>query len=439
MVNREVDSASVKLFSNNSTIYALGGNQSSKSTLLNRKVGVFCIDEFDRQDLDVITGFTSRTTHVKDEEQLRLYISTPTVANYGIDNEFEECRFKHFAYVKCLDCGHSFQGDFYKHVVLPGFEKNLRYLTKFEASKLDTSSAFLQCPECKAKLSKDNRATEWVVEENLDGVRGKIGVALDPFVAPAFISMKKLIEASFTYSNLTEFLNQSLGKVAELNDSTVSVSHIHFQHDESPGLPIAGLDLGKTNYWIRGYLKYDTTIHIAEIELVPLSSLREFVQQQFRKHYFAAVVMDSMPYTSLVYELVKEFPQMFSAIYVDPPTPKPELFTLSMQDKHGEVVRQVSINKNLAMGNLADGLNDFYTFEPTMHKELLVKHFTDMRKVRDYRFEEYRQKWVKSTQADDHLWHSTVYLSMAAKLAQAGLSQRPALFMGIKKLKVGQV
>jgi len=434
MVCRDVDSASVKLFNNNSIVYALGGNQSSKGTLLNRKVGTICIDEFDRQDIDVITGYTSRTSHVPEIEQYRIYISTPTVSGIGIDSEYEECSIKHIPYIGCK-CGHEFVGDYYTHVRLPGYEKNLRFLTKFDASKLDTSRAYLECPECKGAITPEDKRTVWKIEINPEGVKGKIGVALDPFVAMGFISMKKIVEASFTYTSLVEFTNQSLGKTADLSDSSISVNSIHFLHDDCQGIPIAGLDLGKLNYWVEGVLKYDTSLHVKKIEIIPLSNLKEFVRNRFHGTYFGAVVMDAQPYTSLVYELVREFPQLFSAIYVDQAAPKPELFTLTLNDKYNEVVRQVAINKNMIMNNFAETLNDFYTFEPTEHKELLINHYTNMRKTRDYRFEDFRQKWVKPERGDDHLFHASIYFSMAAKLAQAGLSRTYAIPVTIKAFR----
>jgi len=198
-------------------------------------------------------------------------------------------------------------------------------------------------------------------------------------------------------------------------------------------MPIFGLDLGKQCHYLRGTLRYDTTIHVNDIQIVPLSELREFLKSEFQRYYFCAGVCDAAPYTELVYDMVKLYPQFFSAVYTNPTQPKPELMNLSISDKYGELVRQVAINRDLAMSNLAEDLPNFYTFEPNVNQSLLIQHFTDMRKLIDPRSESVRYTWCKSKAGSDHLWHSATYLSIAAKLAQANIAIPASSFIGIKK------
>jgi len=433
MLNRNVDSASAKQFNNESIAYALGANAASKGTLLNRPASIVFNDEIDKSDDKIRSGYRSRMTHTKPEERLVLNISTPTVDGVGIDAEIKDSRIVHTSLVGC-PCGHEFVGDYYTHVVVPGFDKNLVYLTKTEAAKLDISKAYLECPECKQEINKDNKKTIWQVKENPEGTKKKIGIVLDPFVAMAFISVPDLVESSFTYTSTVEFLNQGLGKVADVKDSTISTANIHFEMNESPGLPIAGLDLGKLCHYMRGTLHYDTTIHVQDIQVIPLPDLEEFMKQEFLKYYFAAMVMDSQPYTDLVYRSVKKYPRLYSAIYTDPTTPRPDLFVLSMTDKHEQIVRQIAINKNMAMNNFANEIDYIYTFAPNINQSTMVKHFTDMRKVRDYDSMEVRYKWQKSLKGDDHFFHSAIYLSMAAKLAQAGIQQTFSIPIEVMKM-----
>ncbi len=51
------DSASVKAFHNDSIAYALGGSEKSRSSLLNRPIDTVFVDEYDRQDPDVVSGY----------------------------------------------------------------------------------------------------------------------------------------------------------------------------------------------------------------------------------------------------------------------------------------------------------------------------------------------------------------------------------------------
>lgn len=435
LINREVDSASVKAFHNGSIAYALGGNNASKGTLLNRAISGIVNDELDRADPDIVTGYRSRMTHTPPEKRLIINISTPTVAGCGIDAEINESRFVHTPWIKC-PCGHEFIGDYYTHVKIPGFNESLKFLTKAKAVSLPIEESYLECPECKCAITAENKTTVWKIEENELGVKKKIGIVLDPFVAMSFISIPDLVESSLIYSSLVEFLNQGLGKVADIKDSTIDVTSLHFQHEAPMGMHIFGLDLGKLNYFIHGILKYDTTIHIVEAKIIPLPELEEYIRLQFLQYPYAAGVMDAQPYTDLVYRVIKKHPRLYSAIYTDPVTPRPDVFTLTDTDKFGELVRQLAINKPLAMNNLAANLPDFYTFEPGEHDDLIKSHYKDMRKVRDYRFEEIRYTWIKSKQGVDHFWHSTLYLSMAAKLAQANIQHFGAMPIKIMKMNV---
>jgi len=433
MICREVDSASVKQLSNGSIMYALSGSTGSKSTLLNRPANLVIVDEFDKQDIDVVSGYTSRAGHSSEENCLTINLSTPTVANFGIDAEIKESRYIHVPWIKCDECGHEFIGDYYTHVKVPGFDKSLEYLTKNDAIDLDLSLSYLECPSCLCHLTKHNKSTVWKIVENPKGLIDKIGIMLDPFVAMGFLTMSKLVKSSVKYTSKTEFLNQGLGRVAELSDSTIDVDSIQFGHSEREGLPIFGLDMGKLCHYVRGILHHDSTIHVAEIRVIPLPELDEFIEKEFQRYYFAAAVMDAGPYSDIVYRYVKKYETMFSAIYVDPAIPKPELYTINMSDKYDETVRQVNINKNMFFTTFAEDLPNFYTFEPNpLHQHLLVQHLRDMRKVRDYSYEEIRYKWVKSKGGNDHLFHSCVFLAMAAKLAQAQVVNHYASFIGIK-------
>jgi hypothetical protein len=436
LIDRNVDSASVKKFYNNSILYALGGNEStgSRNTLLNRPANLLLVDEFDRQSLAIITGYRSRMTHTVPSERLVLNISTPTVAGIGIDAEIAESYELHTPWILC-ECGHEFLGDYYKHIRIPDYEGDLRLLTKAAANKMRIQEAYLECPECKCKLYKHNKKTVWKVTYNDEGVRNKIGIVLDPFVAMGFLEIPDLVEASFTFSSSVEFLNQGLGKVADLKDSSIQRETIHFKHDNPPGLDIFGLDMGKMCHYMRGKLKYDTTIHVCDYQVVHLPEVEDFLASEFKSHYFAAGVVDSMPYADLIYRLVKLYPRLYSAIYTDPVTPRPDMFTLTMTDKYEELVRQVAINKNMAMNTFANDLDYLYTFEPLTSMDTMVQHFLDMRKVRDFNFEEVRYKWTKSAKGSDHFFHSAIYLFMASKLAMANLQHTFAVPIDIKAFR----
>ena len=419
--DRNVDSASVKKFHNNSILYGLGGNKSSNSSLLNRPISLVLVDELDRQNPDIYTGYHSRMTHTAEIQRLILYLSTPTAPGVGIDQEFNTCRIQHFAELICNSCDHQFEPDYYEHVVLPSFDEPLQMLTKARAARLDVDSAFLECPGCGASLNYDTSTPAYREHINLDGTDKHIGVALSPFIAMGFISIPQLVRSSYTYTSKIEFLNQGLGQTASLKDTSITPDNLTFiAAGPQPGVRIFGLDMGKLCAFVSGVLRADTTVHVDTIEYIKLSELEDFWNKQ---PLFIAGVMDSMPYSDLVYNFVRKYPRLFSAIYLDPVPAPPELYKLRMHDKHGELVRQINITKNKAMDLLASSLKDFYTFQSGKYDALLTDHITSMRRIRDYRYydaEVYR--WVKPKDGEDHFFHAMNYLYMASKLALSDLA-----------------
>lgn len=435
LINPNIDSASVKAFYNNSILYALGGSKSSNTSLLNRPICTVLADELDRQDMDIVSGYRSRMTHTPPHERFIAYISTPTAAGLGIDAEFDECSTTHHPYTVCEHCGHQFQPDYYQHVRVPGYDENLLLLTKSKAATLEIDKAYLECPECLKPI--ENPKIVWRTQLNPRGVRRKIGIELNPFVAHSFISMPDLVESSLTYQSHVEFLNQGLGRVATAKDSSIQRENIHVEHrPDQPAQRIFACDMGKLCHVMIGRLNGDTTMHIDEMHVVKLSEIEEFFKQQHARYVFSAGVIDSQPYSDLVYRLVKQYPRLYSAIYVSPSTPIPELFKLKMTDQYNEVVRQVTINKAPMMDLMANSLNSFVTFEPSPMEGLLVKHLLDMRRVRDYRFEEMIYQWVKSKTGEDHFFHTLVYFFTAAKLAAAELLTEFSPPLLIRKMKI---
>jgi len=437
LINKDVDSASVKQFGNSSILFSLGGSKTSDNSKISRPVCTLLVDEIDRQNDKTVSSYRARMQHTKEEQRMIFYVSTPTAAGIGVDYHLSNARTLFIAHVLCPECGGNFLADYYEHVKLPGFDESLKYLTNATLAILDPYQAYLECPLCFAKLY-NNWTTYWEEKENPLGKRGKIGVALDPFVAPAIIPMSDLVSASLEYTDYVEWLNQGLGKVADLKDSSIQREHIKFEHsDQITGQYIAGIDLGKLNHITIGVLRPDTSIHVTEIHVVKLPDLDDFIEKLFTRIRFSAVVVDSMPYTDKVYKLVAKYSRMFSAIYVDPIKPMPELFKLQMTDKYDEVVRQVTINKNSMMDLFANSLEHFFTFEPSPLEGLLVQHMSDMRRVRDWERseEELRYKWVKSKNGVDHGHHSMIYLFTAAKLAAADVVNDFCQPITIRKFK----
>ncbi len=413
LISKDVDSASVKMFKNQSILFGLGASANSSSSLINRPVNLALTDELDKCDYATHTGLRSRQTH--SVHKPRIAISTPTAPGIGINAEAEN-RQLHYQIVICSHCKKEFIPEYYKQVKLPGYDDPISTLTteKVQSLGLNLDDAYHTCPHCHKTpdLSPINR--RWVIE---DPHLRKIHVRLTPFDAPTFITPTDLVTSQLTYSSRAEFDNQALGLPSQLSDATISREDITFTREEIPsGLPIAGLDLGKNNHYLQGVLKNDV-IFIHSPEVIPVGELEKRIDYNIKTQKILSIVSDSLPFLDVVHRLTNKHPMFWGAIYSVPAQPQPELYKLKIKDE--EHVRQVNIQKNLFMDHVAGMIAaQQIVFKSGPFDEEIVQHFTDMRRMRDHRFSEMRYKWVKSVKGIDHWWHSLCYTVAASKLIQ---------------------
>jgi hypothetical protein len=433
-----VDSASVKQFVNGSILYALGaGEQSGESSLINRPIKLICIDELDRCSLDIVTGFRSRQTH--SVHKPRIYISTPTYEDLGIDGESEDAEV-HRNIAKCSRCGHHFFPDYYEHVRLPGFDQPLELLTRSEVEanpSILIDEAHLLCPNCGKIPDLGPKYREFVVETpQKSTIERKICIKLAPFDAPSFIKIPDLIRSSFIYSDNNEFRNQALGLPVKASDSTIDRNLIRFENVDVPqdAITVVGLDMGKLCHLLRLSMTPSNHIIIHSPEVIPLQMIPEVMQELFHgpgNMHIASMVVDSQPYTDTVNKLVTEHPQVWSAIYTVPVQPKPELYWLKTEEEPEDAdnpykianrvvdykVRQITINKNPFFDYTAGLLqSEQVKFKSGPYDLQILNHILDMRRVRDHRYSDIRYKWVKSKKGADHFFHTINYGVAAFKL-----------------------
>jgi len=424
LISKDVDSASVKMFKNGSILFALGASSNSSSSLINRPVTLALTDELDKCDYATHTGLRSRQTHSVNKP--RIAISTPTAPGVGINAEAEG-RQVHYQSVICSHCGDEFLPDYYEQVKIPGYEDPLSTLTTEKVRTLDLTidDAYHHCPKCHGRpdLSPVNR--RWVIEE--PHLR-KIHLRLTPFDAPTFITPADLVTSQLTYSSRAEFDNQSLGLPSQLSDATIDRNSIKFTREEPPGgLPVAGLDLGRNSHYMRGILK-ENVLFVYGMEVIPVGELENRVNYNIKTQKILSIVSDSLPFLDVVHRLATTNNQFWGSIYSVPNQPQPELYKIKIKDE--EHVRQVNIQKNLFMDHVAGMIaSEQIVFKSSPFDEQIVRHFTDMRRMRDHKFSELRYKWVKSAKGVDHWWHCLCYLVCASKLIHKS-SRQGTLPMG---------
>lgn len=424
-INPNVDNASMKAFKNGSIIHALSGGPSKDNrALLNIPADMLIVDERDRQDPKVVTGFRSRMSHTVEEERLEINISTPTAAGIGIDHEISQAGEVHTAYVCCNHCKHKFIGDFFSHVKIPNYNGTMEYLTRDQVDPIDIANAYLECPNCNKALNKNTRDAIFEVEYFDRKDPDHIGIVLDPFVAKDFITMKELVNSYLDMDDETEFINQKLGKVAKKSASQVDEEKISIiKPTDLVGKNLFGLDMGKLCHFCSGIMVDEGQFVIKRFEIVKLPDIEEFIANEFKYGNYHAGVMDANPEHATAYKLVGKHSRMFTADYITSPKGAAALamFNLIEKDKHDELVRLLHVNMNMVMDYLYKNIEIFHIVDGP-YTQLVKKHITSMRRIKDHGSSDSSQyRWEKAAGGEDHFWHTLLYFFMASKVVQEKL------------------
>lgn len=416
-VHKTTDNSEVKRFGD-SYLY-LKGCQST-----NAPISVPCDhlihDEIDFSSPETISQYQSRLTHSKWKRKTKL--STPTVPKRGIDYEFQRSR-RHFNMVKCNHCNEWFVPDYFKHVVLPGYDGDLQKLTKHTLHKYDYVKAYVGCPKCGKAPDLSPAHREWVCE-NPDDRYVAAGYQVTPFDAPGFITPGYLIEASTQYKRYIDFINFNLGLPAEDRESTLLDEELRAILVESePGATysyVMGLDMGMECHCEIAAVTWDGMIIIVHTEVIPVGRVRERRKELARQYRIRMTVVDSQPYTETVLAMQQEDINLYGSVYVR--SKSIETYTVkdqeSEEDKGKSQVRQVNINRDKAFDALMGDIRGQRVFKVRdENDELWIAQHTDMRRMKEWTADaEMSFVWRKSEEGNDHFHHATLYVWIAAKI-----------------------
>lgn len=436
--NKDVDSNSVKMFLNDSILYALGASATSKSTVINRPIRTVIADELARCDLGIITALRSRQRH--QEHRSSVYFSTPLLENADIDAEMNKCGVIYEQILKCSRCGHYFFPDFYRHTRLPGFKDEIRALKQEHIDKLhlDLSLAYLECPKCERETSFEYNDFEWV-DTSDNPKRPKTGLKLSAYCMPSYVKVPNMLEDWLAYVDKVEFHQQVLGLPATKSDTAMDTSLIQFDNAEHGVINVWGLDLGKVSHLIIATVTQDRIYAHTRVQ-IQLKDLREKVKEYVSHFGCVAGVVDLMPYSDIAVEFSNIFPNTWTSIYYNPHTPTPELFKFSVKedDAFGSV-RQLQINKNLFIDTYVHELmNGRFAFKDGEDKQDVIDHHEAMRRVRDPKYVELRYQWVKmqGNKTQDHLFHASLYAYAASRMLLKGTEGVLPVLLGLQSFKL---
>lgn len=380
-------------------------------------------DEVDFSDQEVLGQYQSRLTHSKYKRVDK--VSTPTVPGYGIDLAFKESR-RHFLMCKCNHCTHWFIPDFYQDVVIPGFKRPIRELTKHLLKQHRWEDSVLKCPKCRQVPSLQPEHRAWVCENPNDRHKA-VGYQVSPFDAPNIIKVPFLVETSTKYDRRQDFDNFNLGLPSADLESTLTrddFTNVFVRAEAGTGAYVMGVDVGNTYHFVVGRVDGYGDVFVVHTERVPMQEAKKRYRELRQQYYVVCTVIDSTPHSETVMALQSEDPTLYASVY----TRSKSLSTHTVLDKEededkGQVfVRQINTNRNRALDAYMLFVRDGHLqIKESDDKETVITHHISMKRVKNYEGDtgEMFYTWQK-TDGEDHFHHAFLYMWLASRVKNIG-------------------
>lgn len=392
-------------------------------------------DEVDFCNQRVLTTYDSRLGHSKEGEGLKRSFSTPTVFKYGINLLFEKGSQAHYL-VKC-PCCHKWVGiDYFRDVVIPGWEGTLRELEKEDllntAIRLDR--AFFLCPECRNVLPEtaflDPANRQWV--HKFPDRKDHHSYQVLPIDVPAINPLRRTLNQIKDYDSKKDWVNFKVGLPFEDAQSSFLEEKMdefaqtwHIARPE-PGTErrvmtgcYMGVDVGKTS-WCTITKPNDR----GGMDVVYKERLRQdgdnFTGKRLLTlfNYFGCTygVIDAGPDITLAQFMVKQLPGRFMACRYNTGTAR--VSTLDVLVKIDEEEGIVTVNRNALFDSLVRAVNKGTTRLARSCEDyaLYKEHLKALKRVEmtDETTGDIVVQWVNT--GDDHYGHSLGYADVARRL-----------------------
>lgn len=418
LVSKDLNNSEIKKFGKNSFLFFKG--TMAETAALSTPADALIHDEMDKSNMDILTTYVSR---LQDKTtKIRKIFSTPTVAGYGVDKEAVYAnRLMHL--VKCVHCNHTFKPDYYAHVRVPGFDKDLLEITASNLHKVRWQEAYLECPHCKRDPEMHYTRMPWVAE-NPDVTHHKNAWFVSPFSAHERITVPALVKNSTEYKKISEFKNQALGIVAEEKNEAITVDDINKMQEhcfpQASELHQMGIDLGLTCNITIGRQLQSGELLVQHRERVHYSQLEVRRAELMRQYRVSVCVSDSQPYTDMVNRMCSSHEHTWGALYVT--SKSPVTFTPKEQDEQPEDgkmgFRIININRNAMFDEiLAMVKAGMIIVNKSDENDVFEKQMLCMKRVEKFtNLGELQYVWVKTGDEQDHYHHSLLYLNTAVQM-----------------------
>ena len=417
LLNGDVNSNELKQIGNN--FLFIRGSRSETAAL---SVSADCLvaDEIDRCDPDTLKQFRSRLQASK--LGIVRQFSTPTIEGVGISKEAETSkRYRHMA--KCDCCSHTWLPSYHSDMVIPGYDRDLSELTKYNIKDVQWQDAYWKCPSCGRDPRFDPKNLQWVLENLQDNYEAHT-YYVSPITACQLLLPAYLVRTSTEFNTRAEWQNQVLGETAEDTNeqlTKVDIERCMVQADlSSSEVHFLGADMGLLCAVTVGRMTATGELLVVHREMVPLGKFEERRRELIMQYRVIISVHDVYPYTSMIMSICDWDPNAWGCIFSTAKTP--EMYTLQRKVENAE---EGKLNLNLVKSNRTaslDSLRDlikagkvFVTKQNDVEDSRLMEHMLSLKRTQVFQGDELQFIWQKSD-GNDHMMFSMLYLYLACKL-----------------------
>ena len=423
-----------------SSFLHFGGTTGAATGAISIPASYVIIDELDFCDQEVVGKYESRLKHAKEDIHGRkgmvCKLSTPTIEDYGINKEFKKSDQKHYNVI-CDNCSTTFAPDYFRDIVIPGYEKNLIELTPEDvlSGSLDIKNAYMACPCCKKDVWEElctPSKRKWVAKYPNAIVSGW---QIHPWDVPKVNSIPSIIMQLTEFENIADYYNFAIGiPYADNNNSFLlgvidEGSHstwLTLKKESDFNHYCIGVDVGRTSHITVGYKDVTGKLHVTYMERFTATKekpLGERVSEIIKVFRANTAVIDAMPDFSTVHHVAKKFPyKTILACEYSKSKPKGKL-TNFVVDEDSNLVSayRTGVIKDFLMLH-----NSGSVLYPNRHESMAIDreikelktNLTNLKKVKklDQNGDDL-EAFIKVGKGNDHYAHALTYLNMACNIS----------------------
>lgn len=390
-------------------------------------------DETDFSDQSVLSEFSSRMGHQKEEESSNIRFSTPTVESYSISADFELSSQARYA-VKCEHCEQWQRPEFMDHVVIPHCDTPTSEMTKHDIAAIGemVNGAYLSCPGCKKDLTaslldKDRRM--WI-HAYPDRQKSHEGFHVMPFDVPSVNPVSRTLRQMLDYKRIGSWYNFKLGltysdDTTKFNLEMVRRNTVVMNKDSATGV-VLGVDVGKISWITVGVpscnvqtgdvdqLDVIDLIRVDTTKLAAESSLGREIVKVANKYFASVVVVDAAPDFTTAQHVHKLYltGKAYGNYYVNDSVFAKDMAHYKTDDRKGVCLSA----RTASLDDLCDNINGGRVkFPVNKHMGDVESHLDSIKRVEGVGGTDAR--WVKREKAEDHWTHALNYLLIAAQIS----------------------